>query len=486
MTRLDISGGAGTGTVIDVTAVYPLTGGSITTYGNIGLDTAHVYTAWHLNNYFQPKITAGTIYQYYRGDKTWQTLPLTYWNKTANYLTPNGINRVMFTELFDSSGFPQQTNRMVLDPDHYRIIFSLNQRVGGSGPPPLQIQDSLIFVHPYPADPIDFATLYSPGELNLGTKAHPIDTIHYTYLDPPISSGGDTTWHDDGYSAHKQTSKRDTVVIKSILTHTIGGADLEVENPITFKDMVILKKGKRLESGAGWIFGSDTSIVMKDSIHHSATGNDDFASLELIKGRQVVMKILNDPAPPAKENMLYRLIFAIDSTTHNCGINCGDYSSHANFYPRVDTNTSGTYKKSTKYTISLGRKFDPFDTLFVNAIYPPIVGGAYGPTSIDSTMIDADGITVPELTRIIFYQDTHNWGHSWSCMSPQIASGTPGQMITLFSLNYGRFKLLNACATVLTGDFDMSCGDNITLVYSSYLSAWVEVCRTDITTPCTP
>ena len=222
-----------------------------------------------------------------------------YWAKSANYLTPIGKNRVKVGEVFDSSGFPQQTNRMVLDPDHYRIIFSLNQRVGGSGPPPLQIQDSLIFVHPYPVDPIDFATLYSPGELNLGTKAHPIDTIHYTYLDPPISSGGDTTWHDDGYSAHKQTSKRDTVVIKSILTHTIGGADLEVENPITFKDTVILKKGKRLESGAGWIFGSDTSFTITDSLIWSGI-DANRASLKLVRGRQVIMSLLNDPAPPAK------------------------------------------------------------------------------------------------------------------------------------------------------------------------------------------
>jgi hypothetical protein len=70
-----------TGTVTNVTATLPLSSTSGNT-PNISLTKADITTDgylssidWNTFNFKEPAITAGTISQYWRGDKTWQTFP---------------------------------------------------------------------------------------------------------------------------------------------------------------------------------------------------------------------------------------------------------------------------------------------------------------------------------------------------------------------------------------------------------------------------
>src|ERR1035437_7571775 len=97
-TRLDISGISGTGTVISVTANYPLTGGTFYTYGSIGLDTSKVFTAWHLNHYFEPKITGGQGTQHFwNGSKQFvkvnydSTLNIPF-TRIGNVISPTNVS----------------------------------------------------------------------------------------------------------------------------------------------------------------------------------------------------------------------------------------------------------------------------------------------------------------------------------------------------------------------------------------------------------
>jgi len=79
-------GGSGGGNVPDVTSITassPLTGGTITTTGTIGISKATTSvdgylsaTDWSTFNSKEPAISSGTTSQYWRGDKTWQTFPL--------------------------------------------------------------------------------------------------------------------------------------------------------------------------------------------------------------------------------------------------------------------------------------------------------------------------------------------------------------------------------------------------------------------------
>ena len=69
------------GTVTSVATSSPLTGGPITTTGTIGITQANSITDgylsstnWNTFNSKEPGITPGTTSQYWRGDKSWQTL----------------------------------------------------------------------------------------------------------------------------------------------------------------------------------------------------------------------------------------------------------------------------------------------------------------------------------------------------------------------------------------------------------------------------
>lgn len=85
----------GSGTVTSVTAGVGLTGGTITTTGTVALDTVLASTrAWRQKGddslgviiaTKEPTITAGTTAQYWRGDKSWQTLNTT--------VVPEGTNQ---------------------------------------------------------------------------------------------------------------------------------------------------------------------------------------------------------------------------------------------------------------------------------------------------------------------------------------------------------------------------------------------------------
>ena len=75
------TGGGGGGTVTSVATSSPLTGGPITTTGTIGITQANSTTDgylsstnWNTFNSKEPGITPGTTSQYWRGDKSWQTL----------------------------------------------------------------------------------------------------------------------------------------------------------------------------------------------------------------------------------------------------------------------------------------------------------------------------------------------------------------------------------------------------------------------------
>lgn len=86
---------SGSGTVTSVTAGTGLTGGTITTSGTIAIDTVFASTrAWRQKGddslgviiaTKEPTITAGTTAQYWRGDKSWQTLNTT--------VVPEGTNQ---------------------------------------------------------------------------------------------------------------------------------------------------------------------------------------------------------------------------------------------------------------------------------------------------------------------------------------------------------------------------------------------------------
>lgn len=71
--------GGGSGTVTSIATGLGLLGGPITTTGTIVLDTAStvVLSRQRAANTFEPIITAGTTAQYWRGDKTFQTLDKT-------------------------------------------------------------------------------------------------------------------------------------------------------------------------------------------------------------------------------------------------------------------------------------------------------------------------------------------------------------------------------------------------------------------------
>jgi len=75
------TGGGGGGTVTSVATTGPITGGTITTSGTIGITQATTTTDgylssadWNTFNSKEPGITPGTTSQYWRGDKSWQTL----------------------------------------------------------------------------------------------------------------------------------------------------------------------------------------------------------------------------------------------------------------------------------------------------------------------------------------------------------------------------------------------------------------------------
>jgi hypothetical protein len=88
-------GGSGTGTVTSIATSAPLTGGTITTSGTIGISQANgsqsgylSFTDWTIFNTKEPAIAAGTTSQYWRGDKTWQTFP------TIPTVTPSALTKV--------------------------------------------------------------------------------------------------------------------------------------------------------------------------------------------------------------------------------------------------------------------------------------------------------------------------------------------------------------------------------------------------------
>jgi len=90
-------GGSGGGNVPDVTSITassPLTGGTITTTGTIGISKATTSvdgylsaTDWSTFNSKEPAISSGTTSQYWRGDKTWQTFP------TIPTVTPSALTK---------------------------------------------------------------------------------------------------------------------------------------------------------------------------------------------------------------------------------------------------------------------------------------------------------------------------------------------------------------------------------------------------------
>jgi hypothetical protein len=82
------------GTVTSVGTSAPLTGGTITTSGTIGITQSSISsdgylssTDWTTFNSKEPAITAGTTSQYWRGDKTWQTFP------TIPTVTPSALTK---------------------------------------------------------------------------------------------------------------------------------------------------------------------------------------------------------------------------------------------------------------------------------------------------------------------------------------------------------------------------------------------------------
>lgn len=87
-------GSGGSGTVTNITVSSPLTGGTITTTGTIGIPKATTLvdgylsaTDWSTFNSKEPAISSGTTSQYWRGDKTWQTFP------TIPTVTPSALTK---------------------------------------------------------------------------------------------------------------------------------------------------------------------------------------------------------------------------------------------------------------------------------------------------------------------------------------------------------------------------------------------------------
>ena len=85
----------GSGTVTSIATSAPITGGTITTTGTIGITQATTLTDgylsstdWNTFNSKEPAIAAGTTSQYWRGDKTWQTFP------TIPTVTPSALTSV--------------------------------------------------------------------------------------------------------------------------------------------------------------------------------------------------------------------------------------------------------------------------------------------------------------------------------------------------------------------------------------------------------
>ena len=121
--------GTGNGNLTSITATAPLTGGTITNTGSIGIAQANGYTNgflsssnWTTFNSKENAITAGTTSQYFRGDKTWQTL------NSDN--TPEGTTNLYYTSarVLNNilTGF-STTNSAILGTDNILQAFGKTQ-----------------------------------------------------------------------------------------------------------------------------------------------------------------------------------------------------------------------------------------------------------------------------------------------------------------------------------------------------------------------